>query len=486
MGQFTFSEGGNWSPEGLALIFLVVYVLIGRIAKFYAFETNAHIFRARPVVQVVVMGDIGRSPRMQYHALSLVDAGCQVDLIGYTETLPNARVITSRMIKIRSLKQAWSVPEGKPKILYLLWAPFKALFVAVQLLWIMGGVTQYPDFIFMQNPPSIPTLAIAQFVSWARNAWLVIDWHNFGYSMLAMKFGNNHKIVQFAKWYEQKFGHKAYAHLTVTDKMNKELSSWGVRGKLITFKDRPLAHFERLSIERQHELLSKLKLEDLVKSQSLKADEFIGTLNPNSTLLTQKENGSVSYKDDRVRLIVSSTSWTEDEDFQILLDAVSQYEANARDQPTSRYPKLLFVITGKGPLKSHYEELISKMPLDRTRIITVWLEAVDYPLLLGTADLGVSLHKSTSGMDLPMKVVDMFGCGLPVCAVSFDCLDELVKDGVNGMVFSTSSELADNFEELFVKNSNKLQELARNVEEEYRNQSWEIQWKERLPNLFID
>jgi hypothetical protein len=26
------------------------------------------------------------------------------------------------------------------------------------------------------------------------------------------------------------------------------------RGKLITFKDRPPAHFERLSIERQHEV----------------------------------------------------------------------------------------------------------------------------------------------------------------------------------------------------------------------------------------
>jgi beta-1,4-mannosyltransferase len=70
---------------------------------------------------------------------------------------------------------------------------------------------------------------IAQFISWARNAWLVIDWLNFGYSMLAMKFGKDHKIVEFAKWYEQKFGHKAYAHLTVTDKMNKELTSWGVR-----------------------------------------------------------------------------------------------------------------------------------------------------------------------------------------------------------------------------------------------------------------
>lgn len=37
-------------------------------------------------VQVLVLGDIGRSPRMQYHALSIAKHGGIVDLIGYHGT----------------------------------------------------------------------------------------------------------------------------------------------------------------------------------------------------------------------------------------------------------------------------------------------------------------------------------------------------------------------------------------------------------------
>ena len=39
--------------------------------------------KSKRKVQVLVLGDIGRSPRMQYHALSIAKHGGFVDLIGY-------------------------------------------------------------------------------------------------------------------------------------------------------------------------------------------------------------------------------------------------------------------------------------------------------------------------------------------------------------------------------------------------------------------
>lgn len=50
------------------------------------FSTGLDAVKKRNVdtsVQVVVLGDIGRSPRMQYHAISLARVGVRVDLIGF-------------------------------------------------------------------------------------------------------------------------------------------------------------------------------------------------------------------------------------------------------------------------------------------------------------------------------------------------------------------------------------------------------------------
>jgi beta-1,4-mannosyltransferase len=87
-------------------------------------------------------------------------------------------------------------------------------------------------------------------------------------------------------------------------------------------------------------------------------------------------------------LIVSSTSWTADEDFSMLLKAARIYDEMAekskhQSELSRTFPKLVFVITGKGPLKNKYEIEISKMLSRNIRIVTVWLSIEDYPLLLG-------------------------------------------------------------------------------------------------------
>jgi beta-1,4-mannosyltransferase len=120
------------------------------------------------------------------------------------------------------------------------------------------------------------------------------------------------------------------------------------------------------------------------------------------------------------------------------------------------------------------------------QIHTLWLEAVDYPKLLGCATLGISLHTSTSGLDLPMKVLDMFGCQVPVCAIGFDCLGELVKDKVNGRVFTSDEELATQLFELLDRypdnNDDELEKYRTSIRGMTR---WKENWEECARHLIV-
>ena len=79
----------------------------------------------------------------------------------------------------------------------------------------------------------------------------------------------------------------------------------------------------------------------------------------------------------------------------------------------------MYLRIGKGPERAFYESELRRQSWSHVRVATAWLRATEYAALLGASDLGVCLHWSSSGLDLPMKLVDMFGARLPALAIHY-------------------------------------------------------------------
>ena len=339
------------------------------------------------------------------------------------------------------------------KLLFLLFAPLKVIFQVYCLWRCLAYQTKPAKWLLVQNPPSIPTLAIASLICFLRHTNLVIDWHNFGYSILALKLGKEHPLVRFSKWYEKVFCGHATAHVCVTEAMASVLKEeFSLQAPVLPLHDRPASHLQPIPDRHVRQ--------DVIRS-----------------LPETSSAGSVLGTED-FKVLVSSTSWTPDEDFSLLIDALCQYSKLATTAKPS-LPPILAIITGKGPQQGMYLEKISKLEsagdLKKVSIRTAWLSTENYAKLLAAASLGVSLHTSSSGVDLPMKVVDMFGAGLPVVGWDrFKAWPELVTEGVNGKGFGSSNDLVENLVELF-ENSTKLDALRAGALKE-STRRWDDEW----------
>ena len=426
-------------------------------------------------IQVLVLGDIGRSPRMQYHALSIAKHGVHVDLIGYRESDIHPDILANpNAIRVHALDPPPSYLQTKDKRLFLLYGPLKVLF-QIWTLWLALGYKSKPSrWMLVQNPPSIPTLAVAYVVCFLRHTRLVIDWHNFGYSILALRLGSEHRLVQISRLYEQIFARSANAHICVTNAMARVLErDYGITTKVETLHDRPASHLQVLTEAQRSKFL----------------DTLPNLLSPDDEDRLQDYQRLVSeIKIGKSRLLVSSTSWTPDEDFSVLLEALINYSDLAMTSHP-HLPEILVVVTGKGPQKEAFltrkKDLKANEKLEMVTIETAFLSTSDYAKLLGSADLGVSLHTSSSGVDLPMKVVDMFGAGLPVAGWGeFEAWPELVHEGVNGMSFKDAEGLQQVLMQLFSGDEELLENLRNGVVEEGKLR-WDEEWNRVAGQLFM-
>jgi beta-1,4-mannosyltransferase len=361
---------------------------------------------------------------MQYHAHALASNAVDVEFIGY-EGAPLPKFLTGDpRVRLHRFPEArLRSRTGRSSIMYSLAAFIDGFRSSIRL---MAALMRLPkiDLLLIQNPPALPALHVALIVARLRRARLVIDWHNLGYTILALRLGRRHIAVRLGRWLEQIAGRSADAHLCVSRGFGKFLAERFKLSPVHVLYDRPASAFvpiERLERERIRQALF--------------------------TRLGVRSSNSTGF-------IVSPTSWTADEDFDVVIEAVLELEDRIRGweagEPSRRFPDLVILVTGDGARRAEFERRFAGLPARRVQLRTRWLDPEDYPRIVGSSDLGLCLHRSSSGVDIPMKVVDLFGAGVPVCALDYGaCLAERVRHGENGLLFSTPRQLADVLFDLF-------------------------------------
>ena len=447
-------------------------------------------------VVVAVLGDVGRSPRMQYHAQSFADEDTvdRVTVLGYK----GEKCISSLEEPIKKKNKSKIVLDRFTQFeapIFLVKSTFlrqilKGLALFLHLLYKLSTLPKY-DVVLIENPPCLPVLLAAIFVyifsGFRFQIWL--DWHNLGFTM----FERGSLASKVSKFLERRLSRMVHRHFCVSKTM-KEWLQTAFNIDAIVLYDRPTRRFigrgddngsscgtprrsprrlsratspsssstssfsplymsqNVISIRQRHELFMKLKLHD-TNVFMYGSPEFNSNDDSTTTIQTYiDENSCYHMRTDACRILLSSTSWTEDEDFSLLLNALirvnKKLEMNLTkyDRGVFEANRLLCIITGKGPLKEAFLEKYREVEqsMSRVSIITPWLEPEDYPLLVKCADVGVCLHTSTSGLDLPMKVLDMFGGGLAVVALDYPAISELIKSNENGLLFDENLSANDN------------------------------------------
>ena len=158
-----------------------------------------------------------------------------------------------------------------------------------------------PDVILVQNPPAVPTLAAAWTAARLRGARLVIDWHNLSHTMLAVRLGERHRAVQ-------RFAAERAALGQSRRRTHRRVAG---PGRLAAAR-----------VAAQGD--GGLRPPDRVFRQALARSRQRAVAAARARPATSARGG--------FRIVVCPTSWTLDEDFDLLLEALERTERSLDGQ----------------------------------------------------------------------------------------------------------------------------------------------------------
>lgn len=122
-------------------------------------------------------------------------------------------------------------------------------------------------------------------------------------------------------------------------------SGEGVRGRLSERRregGRGRNHSSEDFVDGDRKRAKKIHCEPLMEGEEI------------TPFTTKSTDGVYAMRRDRPALLVSSTSWTPDEDFSVLLEALARFDSRAASGAAPTLPFVVVVVTGKGPEKARY------------------------------------------------------------------------------------------------------------------------------------
>ena len=385
---------------------------------------------------------------MQYHAVSLAGGGGEVDLIGLAGAAPIPAIAANPHIHVHQLfDRSVSTRSRAGVSRFVIASMVRAARQAFRLWRVLMRVPK-PDTILVQNPPAVPTLGVAWLVAKLRGARVVIDWHNLSHSVAAIRLGERHRAVRALARSERRWARRADAHLAVSQAMaDWLLRQYGVRATVV--------------YDRAPQIFSPPSAAD-------------------GAAVWAKLAASAAIGSDRIPLVVCPTSWTPDEDFDLLLEALERADRTLSTKGGLPAPQLAVILTGTGQLREAFEARAARRNFKSIVVRTLWLEPADYPVCVGIADLGLCLHQSSSGLDLPMKLADFRGPGVPAAAFDYSpVLGEVLTNGKEGVTFRDPGDLASLLVSVARRNATAESPLARSRVwlAAHPAERWEDHWK---------
>ena len=439
----------------------------------------------------------------------------------------------------------------KRKILF----PILRLCWLIDVLFIDQCLISSDTCIFVQNPPAIPLLPFVKIIRWWFQCRLIIDWHNIGTTLLKYsEFENDrlHRSLQhfiIAKRNKQNPLPRISIHfdiilfLYLCVELYCGNGDWNIlvsnRMRLFLVDLYSLSVFDRLHyalymasdsdlrvsqkfiscsgmkepspafvVFRDHPLHSKVAhLQKCIDSHRERNESDESCLDFLAESLQMNRNFSDIF------IVIMSCSWSNDDDidfFYKMLEILYTSEANERV-----HKKCHFIVTGTGPRHSYFLEKINNSSIPALKrqehhhsaqhasafyisegLSSIYFNTYDtYMEAINRCHIGISVHRSSSMLDLPMKIIEYFTCGIPTLALYYPGIEEALRDDKqSSMQFGWSAknpaemaaQIRRSIQSYVCSNDAHYSKVVENVRNAYSNKAncWEERWNSTIAPLF--